>query len=231
MIDLHSHILPAIDDGSKSVEESLELMKLQRSQGVDIAVATPHFYPARRSVSEFLDRREAACARLAEGLPEIGLALIPGAEVLYYEGISRLQDLEKLTLGNSGLLLLEMPVSKWTDYVVSEVLHLAGSGQFRIVIAHVERCADWKNRALLDRFVENGILLQANASLFLNRLSRRRAFAELKNNRIHLLGSDCHNLTSRPPRLGEAWEAIEQKFGSRFVGQMDAFAHDLFPLK
>ncbi len=228
MIDFHSHVLPAIDDGSRDAEQSIQMLQMLRRQGAEAVVATPHFYADRISVAGFLERRNRALERLQAVMPADAPALILGAEVQYYEGISRLEDLDALRMQNSQLLLLEMPVEKWSEHTVRELLYLSGSSSFQIAIAHVERCVDWRNRKLLDRLVENGILLQANASVFLRMWSGRRALSELKNNRIHLLGSDCHNLTSRAPRLGEAYEVIEHKYGPLFVRQMDEFACSMF---
>ena len=118
MIDFHSHILPGIDDGSKDVAESLAMLSALKEQGVDTVVATPHFYANHHSVEEFLRRRQKAMDRLSAELSEGAPTIVLGAEVRYYEGISHLQNLESLCIGDSKLLLLEMPFYKWTEYTV-----------------------------------------------------------------------------------------------------------------
>ena len=109
MIDFHSHILPGMDDGSKNIEESLALLRMLAEQGVKKVVATPHFYANDESVEKFLARRqqsyESLRAALPAGMPEILL----GAEVRYYQGISRLKELKELCVQGSNLLLLERP--------------------------------------------------------------------------------------------------------------------------
>ena len=102
MIDFHTHILPNVDDGSKSVDESLMMLRSLQQQGVRMIMATPHFYANNESVDKFIERRDAAYRRLIdsigdENLPEIVL----GAEVRYYESISRLNDLKRLRLGDT----------------------------------------------------------------------------------------------------------------------------------
>ena len=89
-IDWHSHILPGIDDGSRNVEESISLLNSQMAQGVKVAIATPHFYANDESVESFVDKRSKAFELLKAEVPETSLEIRLGAEVKYYEGISRL---------------------------------------------------------------------------------------------------------------------------------------------
>jgi len=104
MIDLHSHILPNLDDGSKDADESIALLNLLANQGIETVVATPHFYANDESVENFLKRRtesyEILSQRLYDGLPKIFL----GAEVRYYQGISRMPDINKLCIDGTNHL-------------------------------------------------------------------------------------------------------------------------------
>lgn len=225
MIDFHSHILPCIDDGSKSVSESLEMLKMLSEQGITKVVATPHFYANRNSVKEFTEKRGQAynslCNDLSADMPEIFL----GAEVKYYEGISRLQGLSELCVGGTKLLLLEMSMKKWTEYTLRELSELAASGSVKIVLAHIERYLRFQQRELVQSLVEGGILIQANAEFFLSMGSRHKAFKMLSNNLIHFIGSDCHDLVYRPPRIGDAYSLIKRKAGVSFLTQMCDFSN------
>ncbi len=227
MIDFHSHILPGIDDGSASVEESLELLRMLSEQGVDTVVATPHFYPDRMSVETFLERRERAYAKLTEadltGLPRI----IPGAEVRYYDGIYRLRELELLCAGESRVLLLEMPFSRWSELTVKEVTALARSGRVTVVLAHIERYLSFQSPEAWERLFESGVLTQVNASFFTGFLTKRKALNMLGNRAIHVIGSDCHNLTTRAPIIGKASEVIEKRFGRECLDHISEFTRDL----
>ncbi|MBE6953389.1 MAG: capsular polysaccharide biosynthesis protein [Ruminococcaceae bacterium] len=220
MIDFHSHILPGIDDGSRSTEESVAMLQALAKQGIETVVATPHFYADETSVSAFLEQRDAAVNAIADAAASECPQWIVGAEVLYYPGISRLQGLELLKLGESKLLLLEMPVEKWTDYTVREVAEVAASPGIKVCLAHIERYLADQSDKTWDRLYESGILMQSNASFFLGFSTKRKAMRMLSDGRIHLLGSDCHNLTNRPPRIGEAYTAIGKKLGEAFVHQM-----------
>lgn len=227
MIDLHSHILPGIDDGSESVEETLALLSMLREQGIGTVAATPHFYADLDSVESFLERREAACEKIRGRLSDSYPKIVVGAEVRYYEGISRMKDLNKLTLGGGKLLLLEMPFAKWTDYTRREILDLSCRGDITLVLAHIERYMSKDNTKMIDSLLNTDILMQVNASFFLEAFSKRRALKLLREGRVQLLGSDCHNLSHRPPRIGEAYALIEKKLGEDFVGEMNGFAKHL----
>ncbi len=212
MIDWHSHILPQMDDGSRDVAESLSLLKMLSSQGVKTAIATPHFYANDESAERFLERRQNSFSALKEQLFEDAPNILLGAEVKYYQGISKMQGLKSLCIEGTGLLLLEMPVSRWTEYTIRELIELSSRGDIRIVLAHIERYYSLQKASVWDRLYDSGILMQVNASFFIG-ITRRKALAMLKNNEIHFIGSDCHNVQSRPPQLDRAYEAITKRFG------------------
>lgn len=224
MIDWHSHILPGMDDGSKNAEETKALLQMQREQGIKTVVATPHFYANDESVESFLKRREESFNKIkAEELPEILL----GAEVSYYQGISRLTDLKRLCLQNSKILLLEMPVGRWTETVIRELTEMSGNGSVKIILAHIERYIGFQKKETLQKLLENGILFQANADFFISLSTRRKALTLLKEGKIHFIGSDCHNVRSRPPKIGRAFETIRRKLGETFVSQMNEYGFSI----
>lgn len=227
MIDWHSHILPGMDDGSRNVAESVSMIEQQAAQGVNIVLATPHFYANDESVAAFLERRNTAFAQLKTELPENAPQIMLGSEVRYYQGISRMEGLDALRIEGSRLLLLEMPMSRWTEYMVRELTELSGEGSIQVVLAHVERYLKLQKQAVWDRIYECGILMQANASFFTALASRRKAISLLREGRIHFVGSDCHNMTSRPPQIGKAFEVIQKKLGNDYFGQMNEYGYSL----
>jgi protein-tyrosine phosphatase len=216
-----------MDDGSKDVAESISMLGMQTSQGVGTVIATPHFYANDETVSAFLKRRAEAYEALKEQLGDQGPNILLGAEVRYYQGISRLEGLKELAIEGSKLLLLEMPMSVWTETMVRELVELAGKNRVRIVLAHVERYIKLQKRSVWDRIVDSGILLQVNASFVTSLASRRKALALLQDGVVQFLGSDCHNLTTRPPVLGQAAEVIRKKLGDDFLNQMQQYGYSL----
>ena len=141
----------------------------------------------------------------------------------YYLGVSKMQELERLTIAGARLLLLEMPFTKWTDYAVKELIELTHARGLQVVLAHVERYLPFVRESTLVHLRENGILMQANAAFFEGFFQGRRALRLLGAGLIHFLGSDAHNMTTRPPCLSGAYERIEKTFGSDFVSQMKEF--------
>lgn len=208
MIDFHSHVLPGMDDGSRSVEESLALLRLLADQGAGCVAATPHFYAEENSPEEFLTRRAAAEEKLRTvwqpGLPVLKL----GAEVSFFEGISRCEGLDGLKLEGTELLLLEMPFAHWSPRVLQEVRELQARSDMTVVLAHIERYLRWQDGAAWELLLDLGVLNQCNASFILRWQTRRRALHMLREGKIHLLGSDCHSIDARPPRLGEAFAML-----------------------
>lgn len=227
MIDIHSHILPCIDDGSQSVEESHALLALLREQGVETVVATPHFYADRDDPENFLRRRKEALAQLDHGETEMP-RILPGAEVAYFDGMSHSAELMDLQLGKSGLLLVEMPFAAWTQRMIAEVCQLQLLTGLTPVLAHVER---YLSRDQLPKYrrqlLEQGVLFQCNAEPFLSMKERRWVLSQLKKGCIHFLGSDTHNLTTRPPKMDQAAVVIEKKLGADTLNQLTALSKEL----
>ena len=218
--DFHSHILPGIDDGSRSVEESLEMLRMEAAHGIRRIVATPHFYPRQNAPEEFLERRAESARRLLEAasressLPQILL----GAEVYFFSGISDCEQLRELTIDQNGCILVEMPLSPWTDRMYRELQDIHSKQGLIPIIAHVDRyIRPFRTYGSPDRLAELPVLVQANAGFFQDRFTRPMAMRMLRNGQIHLLGSDCHNLTSRAPNLDQTIRLIGKKLGQEAI--------------
>lgn len=214
--DFHSHILPCVDDGSASVEESLAMLRALRQQGIRRVVATPHFYPQSDNPAAFLKRRNAAMAQLREamaaekGLPSIEL----GAEVYFFHGISDCAQLPQLTIGGKRCILIEMPPSPWSEAMYRELEGIYKKQNLIPILAHIDRYVrPFRTYGILKRLKTMPVLVQANAEFFLSGKTASFAGRLLRDGYIHLLGSDCHNMTDRPPNIGPAGEAIRQNCG------------------
>ena len=210
MVDLHSHILPQVDDGSRSVEETMQMLSLLASQGVETVVATPHFYAWKDTLEAFLSRRQKAYAQLPQddSLPKVCL----GAEVTYFNGISRSTEIAQLQLGQTKLLLIEMPFDHWNDKMVQEICDIPAQIGLQPVLAHVDRYRHRNQmRKYAQRLLSSGVYFQCNADAFTQGAKSRWALKQIALGNIHFLGSDCHNLTDRPPLLQEATEKIRKK--------------------
>lgn len=226
--DFHSHILPFMDDGSKSVEESLEMLRMLSGQSVKRVIATPHFYANDETVDKFLKRREEAYQKLVSAIDFDTPEIVLGAEVKFYDGISRLDGLDKLSIQNSNMLLLEMPISTWSEYTVNELISIASSGNRTLVLAHVERYLALQKKDLPRKLSANGILMQMNAEFLFSFFSKRKAFRLIKNNFVQFIGSDCHSTTERPPNIEKGFEVMKKHLGKAFVEELVDFGNGMF---
>ena len=227
MIDFHSHILPAVDDGSKDADESIRLLTMLSKQGIDTVVATPHFNAEKESVEEFISRRQASFNILAPLMSEDMPKVILGAEVAYYDGISSLTDLEKLCIEGTNLLLVEMPMCRWSEYALGELKDLSCTKGYTVLLAHIERYMGDQSPQVFRQLSQLGVLMQVNASFFNGVFSRRKAINMLCKGEINAIGSDCHNTTTRPPQLGSAFDVIRNKLGEDFIQDLTEYHRNL----
>jgi protein-tyrosine phosphatase len=192
------------------------------SQGARIICSTSHYYKNHETILDFLKRRNQKLHFLTEPAKDLKMHIVPGAEVTFFDGISETKDLKLLTLGQTKTLLLEMPFSDWKEYQVQEVISLVLDHGYNVILAHPERFLFSKcNREYLDRFAEMRIGFQVNASSLLSWSTRKKALDLLESSRYPLLGSDMHNISSRPCKLEAARKVIEKKLSPEFLNFMD----------
>ena len=229
-VDLHSHVLPGIDDGSRDITESLALLRLLHDQGVSIVCATPHFHTHGNTIETFLSQRERAVRELRlaadSDCPEIRL----GAEISYYDGISRSDSIRELAIEGTPLLLVEMPFGAWSQRMISDIIALNSSGHVRVILAHIERYLLLEPPSVFSQLLHSGVLMQSNADFFLSRYGKRVGLHMLKKGRLHALGSDCHSTGSRPPRIAEAAAHIRSVGGEDALEPLILFDRAFFPL-
>ena len=206
MVDFHTHILPGIDDGSDSIATTNQMLDAIREQKVRAIVATPHFDPQNESVSDFITRRQKAVDATIPFLN--GIELIPAAEVKYCRNISKIEDIEKVALGNLGYILVEMTYHEWNRQVVDDVIAIMDITGLVPILAHVDRYWNKDTDKYFDRFLDAGVLMQLNVSAFEGFWERRKFVKLVDDGKIHLLGSDCHNMTKRKPNLKSGFSVL-----------------------
>ena len=221
-IDFHSHILPEIDDGAKDVRESLALLNILAEAGVDKVILTPHFYRDDENIASFLKRREASYQKLSQAINEADgnqqfPELILGAEVLFSPSLSSDPDFEKLCIGGTDYILLELPFIKFHDNFYRDYIKFLNHCDKKIILAHIERYFKFGNSAKdLLRLIEAGdVTCQMNCSSIATAgfFDMKKLRALIEEGCISAIGTDAHNLTSRPPLYKKAEETIRRKFG------------------
>lgn len=225
MIDLHCHILPGVDDGSKDIEESLQMARLAEEEGIQKIAATPHLFRkdiVEKSMKEIKEKRSKLIQALKEN--DVGVEILPGAEVYVTHNILQ-QVREKrddLTLNHSSFMFIEFP----TEHVfpgVKNLLFQLMSEQVIPIIAHPERNRVFAQRpTLLYELLQMGALAQANAGSFSGLYGRRAeeaVYRFLEMRFIHFIASDGHNSRLIPPKLSSAVEKA-----SSFLSEKEALA-------
>lgn len=218
MTDIHTHILPGMDDGAPDVETSMAMLRMEAEQGVETVVLTPHFYRDRERPEHFLDRRRKSAAKLAEvlsALPEGERDKLPrilmGAEVAWAPNLPDLVELSQFCMGRSRCFLLELPFSPWDDSMIHQIYGLMGRTGLTPVIAHLERYLRIQSPEMLGEVLALGVPVQVSAEELLRPFSKGMKL--LRQGQAQLVASDCHNTGKRPPNLGQGMEQVRRKLG------------------
>ncbi len=218
MIDLHSHILPGLDDGPADIETSVAMARMAVQSGTEVMACTPHIVPGLWENDAGVIRGGVEALQRVLDAERIGLRLCVGADVHIAPGLGRaLEAGDVPTLGGSRYFLLELPrhvPPPRTEYLVGNLM----AAGFVPVLTHLERM-DWFERhyGMIERLNAAGCLIQVTAGSVTGRFGRRardRSSRLLDEGRVDIVASDTHNPTSRPPSLGRARDMIAERLGA-----------------
>ena len=218
-LDIHSHILHRIDDGSKGLDITLALMENMKSQGVTDIIVTPHFDPLAEELNYFETVRNERYRELKEALKQYPALpnVYLGCEMLYYKGISSASSLKSFMLGNTDYILLEPRPGMINETFLGEITALKEKGIIPI-IAHIERYRGERGyKKFIEFIAENNIKTQINAAAFTERYYIRAIKKLQKQNIITFLASDTHSPEKRPPLIQFALTKITELFGKEYA--------------
>ena len=219
-IDIHSHIIPGVDDGAETIKESVKMLKIAAEENIGFICATPHFRAGFDAVEsdKLKEKFESFKLMAEESVPDIQLFL--GNELFYNEDVVESLQMEKcVTLNGGNYVLVEFHPSHGYSTIRKGVSRLLNSGVWPI-IAHVERYDCLEKRE--DRIVELkhiGAYIQVNASSVSNQKlfgGKRWVRHLLKNDLVNFIATDTHNAVSRPPKMLKAAEVLG-KYGDDHV--------------
>ena len=220
MVDLHTHILPGMDDGAENVEMSLRMLREEYAQGVRVVALTPHFYCERESVERFLARREQAYRKLCDAIGALDEAqreqlprLILGAEVAWVPGIGRMPELQKLCYEGTRCLLVEPPFVAWDDEMFAQLYELMNGAAVVPVIAHIDRYWKGQKKERLEALYAMGLPIQLSAEMLTHFTTRGAALRLLRAGCVRMIISDAHNMDGRKPNMAAAAEVLNKKGG------------------
>lgn len=217
-IDIHSHILPGIDDGAKTKEASMEMLRTAYEHGTRGIIATPHLHYRKGQASPEKIRSLVQEIRQAAAEEEIDIKLYPGNELYYtQELLETVKAGGALTLADSDYVLLEFSPDSEARRIKNAVYEFLNAGYFP-VIAHMERYSTFiKNIDFAEEILQMGAYFQINAESLTGIAGwNRKRFSRmvLKSGMIHFIGSDMHDLKKRIPVLQTAADWVEKKYGS-----------------
>lgn len=232
MIDLHSHILPGVDDGAQTLEDSLEMARKAISQGITHLMCTPHHNngkynnPADKIIREVANLQEELDKR------ELELTLLEGQEVRLTELLLTAIQREEILFTDldNTYLLIEFPTNEVPIYAEQVFYQLLNKGQVPVIV-HPERNAVFREEPnRLVSFLEMGTLTQLTApsivGIFGNDI-QQTARQMLEHNMLYMVASDAHNLRHRTFLMKEAYKEIEKIGGKEMVEAMQQMAKDL----
>lgn len=214
--DYHTHILPQMDDGSPSVETSVDMIMALKNQGVERIVLTPHFDATSETIVSFLRRRAAAYDKLmahprAAEFPPLYL----GAEVRLVRNLCQVDTLPKLCMGDTRFLLLELPFEPYRPWMMTETENIAYRLKVVPVLAHVERYLLGKTMTREDweRIFEfRDAVFQFGTGTFSHRETSKAVLRLMKEGYPVVFGSDTHNMTHRPPKFDSIPTKVWKKY-------------------
>lgn len=222
VIDIHSHILPGIDDGSKSMEQSVEMLKIAKEEGIAAVIATPHNMPGKgkadkAQVDGLLKNLKEECEK-----QELFVPVLPGCEIFYREEVLDLLEQEKIqTLNNTAFVLVEFDYMSESSYIRNALKDILGLG-FQPILAHVERYPslmknDYKE---IKEFRRMHIRIQINASSVCGnagKVVQKHVKRMLKEELADFVATDAHGIRSRAPRMRSCTDQLRKWCKEEYV--------------
>lgn len=224
MVDYHSHVLPAMDDGAKDVPTALAMLEQAGQQGVDRVVATPHFYHGEDTATRFLARRKRCYEQLLSALTAEHPQVLLGAEVLVWEGMSK-EDMHPFCIEGTDLLLVEFPFSTMPHWLIEELENIILVQDITVVLAHLERYRPWYTKQDVAMLLDlPDVVVQLDCDSLTGKWQLYRIAKWLSAPDRLVLGTDMHNADARAPQMEKAMRVLSRsRVGRRWLSDMEDF--------
>lgn len=223
-IDIHSHLLPKIDDGARDFATSMEMFRIAAKNGITQMILTPHHKPMRHNASpdriaKMIEQTEAALKK-----EKIYIQLYAGNELYYHsEVVARLEEEKACTMAGSEYVLLEFGPMDEYDYIRNGIYQVMAGG-YRPILAHAERYGCICSQAdRVEDLVEMGCYIQLNAGSIMGKFGfSTKQFSKkiLKQHLVHFVATDAHDTGKRGPYLSECGKYISRKFGEAYTREL-----------
>lgn len=219
--DVHCHILPQVDDGADTIQDSLEMLKKEYEDGIRTVILTPHFRKHMFETGEekIQQQYELLCREAKKALPDLKLYL--GCELhANMDMVDLLKQRKQFRMAGSSYVLVEFRESAEKSYIRERLYQLRSNG-YDPIIAHAERytCVA-EDMDFVEELVEMGVKIQVNADSIIGKGAwRDKRFCKslMKHDLLHFVGSDAHDMRERPSRMGECAAYVEKKMGSDYA--------------
>ncbi len=222
MIDFHTHILPSVDDGSKNIEMTCEMLKTAEKQGIETVIASPHFYFDKSNVEKFVAIREAALSETKKVITEnsINVNVLAGAEVYLTPDIAEADNLKDLCVEGTNCMLVELPANEWTGWVYN-AMYVLRSKDIIPVLAHLERYVKYiSSISKILKLLEMEVVVQINTD-DIGRFTYNKVIdAIVKSGKTIVLGSDGHNTTHRTINYEKGYKTFKRRYGTEIAGNL-----------
>ena len=218
IFDIHTHILPDVDDGSKDADETKRMLRVASDEGIDAIVATPHFTcgMSKKETQKRIQMYEIVRNWWKKQEPDKELYL--GNELFYGESlVEALEEGVALTMNGTKYVLVEFPIYAEFLYIQKAVRTLQYAGYLPI-IAHVERYENMQDRGKIQSLVDMGAYMQVNVSSVIGNhgmIAQHRIIRYMKAGLIHFVASDAHGARVRRPEMQQCKAYLEKKIGER----------------
>ena len=237
MVDIHTHLLPMVDDGAKTMEDALELLGLAWKDGTRVLILTPHYRGRyKASAAKIPAAFEALQTAAAERYPELALYL--GNEVYYEEGVMDLLAQGVIRpMNGSRYVLLEFGDVMLRNQILNGISEVFRHGCIPI-IAHLERYSLFqKDPSLVETVLDMGAMIQLNADSVMGKqgfATKRFCHRLLKQGQVHFIASDAHDPVKRSPQMEACRRRILRKYGPElahalFISNPTAVIHNNIP--
>lgn len=215
-LDIHAHILPAVDDGAKDMKTAVVLLEMLKEQGVTDVIATPHFYPDTDNAEEFAELTQNAYNELKEeikykDLPNVYI----GCELRYFSGMGKSRAIKQFVIKDTKYLLLELPYgAAITKTVLQDIIDISERQGLTPILAHIERYSKVPGFKKLLKLISDGYALaHINAGAVVTKETTRLCDKLIKGGYVSFLASDTHSPNNRPPLIKQAFDKIGERLG------------------
>lgn len=220
-VDAHCHVLPEVDDGAQSMNETRQMLQMAYDEGIRYIIATPHHHPRRGKASPRQLRRQLKLVREeAEKISE-KLRVYLGTEVYFGQDVpDKLKEEKILTMNRTRYVLVEFSPIDSFDYICQGIQQIQMKG-FEVILAHIERYRSMREDiGRAEHLADMGVRIQVNAGSITGQSGwkiKRYIKQLMDRDLVFCVGTDAHDPKSRPPQMKKAAEYVKKKYGEEYV--------------